>query len=121
MIALAGCGGATNATAPDTSAAPAAAPTATPEPKPEDIAFVDSLLIIVGDTGALVVAGEVVEIDHLVRNTAGKARSAAFRADTESPDLIVELSDDSRWLKAGEIEALVSVVTIPDDAQPGQV
>jgi hypothetical protein len=121
VVVLTGCGGTPNEPTSEAGSARTATPTVGVEETPEDIPFVASSLTITGDTGALVVAGEVVEIDHLVRNLAGNSRSAAFRVSTESVDLVVELSDDSSRLKAGEIEALASIVTIPDDAQPGQV
>ncbi len=96
------------------------------EPAPEQgqdgLALVDSDIEIVGDTGLLAVAGEQIEVDHLVHNAAAGSRSVAFRI--EDPDEIgldVEVSTRSKRMKAGQVESVTSRVTVPGNAPDGAV
>lgn len=127
LVVLAACGGSS-----DPEAAPAPeAPTSTPDEgagdgldadAPDELAFAESDVTIEGDTGVLVTPGETVNVDHLVFNTAGRSRSVAYRADLDDDvPLQIELSGDSSRLSTGEIESLVSTVTVPADAAPGTV
>lgn len=126
VLLAAGCGqsdGGPSEVAADpepTVAAPDPEPTETAE-APDEVAFTETDITISGDTGVLVVPGETVEVDHLVRNTAANARSTGYRVDTEDEDLVIELSTDAKRLKADEIGSLVSTVTVPADAEVGQV
>ena len=121
---LAACGGGSE---PAAQPGPAATPTPTvhdepPTTPPDELSFVAGDVQLEGDTGVLAIPGEAVAVDHLAFNSAARTRNVAYRVeiDDESP-LDVELSRSSSRLEGGEIESVVSTVTVPDDAAVGQV
>lgn len=120
-LVLAGCGGG----AAEPEAAPTApatlGPTATATPEePEELALVESDLLLEGDTGVLVTPGETVVVDHLLRNEAVTARSVGLRVSTED-DIEVELSFESKRVARESTELLQSTLTVPDDVSVGDV
>ncbi len=118
-----GCGG-TGGSEPGTLAptAPVADPSPTPEPAPADLALADPDVAISGDTGALVVPGETVTIDHLVYNSGSGARSMGFRTHQDDETTVQpELSATSVRIGGGEVLVLTSTVTVPGSATVGDV
>jgi hypothetical protein len=102
------------------SAAPAAPPatTATAEAAPAELALADSDVAITGDTGALVVHGETVTMDHLVYNSGSGAASMGFRIrQDEAGAFEPQLSATSVRIKGGEVFLLSTTVTVPDSAE----
>lgn len=81
----------------------------------------ESDIELVGVTDVLAVAGEVVEIDHLVRNVAVGSRSATMRTRRVDDALRVELSRSSFRISAGGIVPITSTVTVADTAEVGRV
>ncbi|MEM7287935.1 MAG: Ig-like domain-containing protein [Actinomycetota bacterium] len=95
-------------------------PTPTPEP-PEEIALTDTAdFTIEGDTGVLATPGEQLVVEHLIRNGAATARSVGLRAATDA-DVDIEVSSRSIRVQRDEIVAVQSTLTVPDDAEVGEV
>lgn len=121
VLGAAACGQDT-APAPQAAEPPVeqAAPTATPEP-PEEIALAETTeFAIDGDTGVLAVPGESVVVEHLIRNNAATARSIGLRSDSDA-DVEIDVSVRSVRVMRNEIVTVTSSLTVPDDAEVGDV
>lgn len=120
LLLLAACGQADGPVPDAASQSPDETPTIGEEP-PAEIALSESdEIVIEGDTGVLATPGEVVVVDHVLRNSAPTARSVGLRFDADI-DLAVEVSTRSARLKRDEVVGVQSTVTIPDDAEVGDV
>lgn len=95
-------------------------PTPTPEP-PEEIALAETAeFVIEGDTGVLATPGESVVVEHLIRNSAATARSVGLRSASDT-ELEIEVSVRSVRVKRNEIVTVQSTLTVPEDAEVGDV
>ena len=70
-----------------------------------------------GDTGAIVRAGETVQIDHLLYNAASVSRSISVVL--RNTELEVEVSASSLKLGAGEVVSITTSVDVPESRPLG--
>lgn len=100
--------------AEETTATPTAAP-------PEEIALAETTAFAIeGDTGVLATPGESIVVEHLIRNNAATARSVGLRSDSDA-DIEIEVSTRSIRVQRNEIVTVQSSLTVPEDAEVGDV
>lgn len=120
ILVAAGCGGSSaSVDGPRPEATIAAAPTSTPTQPPEELSLVQPDLKLVSDTGVLATAGETVVVDHVVHNAADTPRNVRFLV--QGADVPIDLSLSSFRLDAGASFPVITTVSVPPDASPGDV